>query len=113
MWFATFQLMLGKIGRFLSQFYGEYARYINFVVLLYGISLLWAHNNLRVAIRSMEKGMVHFAEEAGQKFNVREIYKNSPRNGWNIIRIKIFLFLQKLISGSKRSTVQICSKIKN
>jgi len=75
MFFATLQYMMGTVVRFLSQLYGEYSKYINFVVLLYGISLLWVHNNLRTAVSRMEQGMLHFAGEEGQTFNVKNIYK--------------------------------------
>lgn len=75
MYFATFQYMMGTVVRFLSQLYEEYSTYLNFIVLLYGMSLLWVHNNLRTAIRGLEKGMVQFAEEEGQTFNVKNIYK--------------------------------------
>ena len=73
MFYAQLQYMMGKVVRFLSQLYGEYSTYLNFIVLLYGMSLLWVHNNLRTAIRGLEKGMVQFAEEEGQTFNVKNI----------------------------------------
>ena len=47
MLFATFRYMMGSVARFLSQLYSDYSLYINFVVLIYGISILWVHNNLR------------------------------------------------------------------
>ena len=92
MLFATIQLMMGKVVRFLSQLYGEYSGYINIVVILYGFSLLWVHNNLRTAIRSMEKGMVHFAQEGGKSFSVKDVYKKFTKRWGDQNRGK-FIFI--------------------
>lgn len=58
MFTAVFTLMMGTVGRFFGELYFQYHLYINFVVLLYGLSILWAHNNLRTIVRRMETGIV-------------------------------------------------------
>ncbi len=58
MFTATLSLMMGTVGRFFGQLYSTYHLYINFFVLLYGLSILWVHNNLRTILQRMELGIV-------------------------------------------------------
>ena len=62
MFLATMHLMMGTVGRFFSQLYSDYSTYLNFFVLLYGMSLLWVHHNLRTVVQRMEKGILQLAK---------------------------------------------------
>jgi hypothetical protein len=76
MFSAIFDLMLGTVGRFVGQLYATYHIYINFVVMIYGFSILWAHNNLRTIMQRMEKGIIHFSEVEKNRNDYADIQKN-------------------------------------
>jgi len=59
---SILHLMMGSVGRFISQLYSNYSFYINFFVLIYGMSLLWVHSNLRLVVQRMEKGILQVAK---------------------------------------------------
>jgi len=102
---ATLRLMMGSIGRFLSKLYGEYSMYINFFVLLYGMSLLWVHNNLRIIIQKMEKGIVHIAKEDAPPYNPKKIFnkfsqiwRNQNKGKYSFIPSKRDIWFEKVDS---------------
>lgn len=75
MLFATFRYMMGSVARFLSELYSNYSLYINFVVLIYGISILWVHNNLRTIVRRMEFGIVEIAKTGEAPYDYGKVFR--------------------------------------
>ena len=103
MLFATFRYMMGSVARFLSQLYSDYSLYINFVVLIYGISILWVHNNLRAIVRRMEIGIVEIAKgdeppyDYGKVFsNFSKIWKNKNQQSFSFIPSTRDLWFEKV-----------------
>ena len=106
MFLATLHLMMGSIGRFLSQLYADYSSYINFAVLLYGMSILWVHNNLRTVIRRMEKGIVQIAREDAPPYKFNKIFNkfsqtwlNQNKGKYSFIPSNSDIWFEKVDSG--------------
>jgi hypothetical protein len=92
MFFATFRLMMGSFVRFLSQFYSKYSLYINFIVMVYGLSILWVHNNLRTIIRNMEIGIEEIAKANKPPYDYRKVFRNFYQV-WKIKNQGLFSFI--------------------
>ena len=114
MFIATLRLMMGSIGRFFSQLYAEYSVYINFVVLLYGMSILWVHNNLRTVIRSMEKGIVQIAREDELPYNFKkthnkfsQIWLNQNKGKYSFIPSRRDIWFEKVDSAELLNILNI------
>jgi len=76
MLYEIFRYSMGTVVQFLSELYSQYGMYINFFVMIYGISILWAHNNLRQIMKKVEVGILKTAEEEGQPYNYKKIYSS-------------------------------------
>jgi hypothetical protein len=62
---AVIELMLGNTGRFLLAVYDDYHFFINAIVILYGLLLIWAHMDLRRWVHRMEKNILDLAQKSG------------------------------------------------
>ncbi len=68
------EVMMGKTGRYLLDLYYEYHLLINAIVITYGVSLVWAHMNLREMVHEMEKLILKVAASLGSTPNPDEIF---------------------------------------
>jgi hypothetical protein len=68
------EVMMGKTGRYLLDLYQEYHLLINIIVITYGVSLVWAHMNLREMVHEMEKLILKVAASLGSAPNPEEIF---------------------------------------
>ena len=75
-------LLAGDTVRSLMQFYRQYSQIINALVVIYGFSLLWVHNNLRVAIKNMEQLMLHISSEIKDTSDHGRVHKQFVKK-WN------------------------------
>jgi len=83
MLYEIFRYSMGTVVQFLSDLYSRYGSYINFVVMIYGISILWSHQNLRQIMKKVEVGIVKTAEEEGQPYNYKKIYNRFAQKWQN------------------------------
>ncbi len=75
-------LFSGNFVRSLMQFYRQYSQIINSLVIIYGFSLLWVHNNLRTVIKKMEQLILHIASELKDNTDYHRIHKQFVKQ-WN------------------------------
>ncbi len=71
---ALLEIMLGKVGRAFLEFYREYSPFINAAAVLYGCVLVYAHSNLRSAVRRMEAIILEIARGFGAQADVKLVH---------------------------------------
>lgn len=89
---AVIELVLGDMGRFLTEQYNEYHLPINLVILAYGTLLMWAHLNLRRAARKMEQLIIDLAATVEPPLDVQLLFE-AFRERWECSATKKKLFL--------------------
>jgi hypothetical protein len=67
------EILIGDLGRSLLAFYRANSTVINVVVFIYGMILLYAHNNLRRAMQRLEWTILEIAKARGDSPDPEEI----------------------------------------
>ncbi len=85
-------LALGRIGRALLALYTQYSLIINPLVLLYGTVSIYAHSNLRKAVRQIEDTLLEIAQPMGDQPDHRQVHQQLAER-WKVAQGTKRLFL--------------------
>ena len=76
------EFILGKVGNFLKDLYTSNTWWVNSIVIIYAIFILWTHNNLRKIVLRFEKDIVSLSKQSGKTSEIRFLHK-SVLNKWH------------------------------
>lgn len=76
------EFILGKVGNYLKDLYSSNTWWINCIVVIYAILILWTHNNLRKIVKNFENDIVSLSKKPGKNSEIRFLYK-SVLNKWH------------------------------
>lgn len=78
MFLRIVNLLLGDVGRFLRDLYFENAVWINPIVVLYALGILWNHGNLRKLYFNIEKLILDLARTGNNELDPEKIVDDFP-----------------------------------
>lgn len=74
MFLRIVNLLLGDIGRFLRDLYFENAVWINAIVVLYALGIIWNHGNLRKLYFNIEKLILDHVQTGNNGLDTEKIF---------------------------------------